>query len=138
MTRICHEKTGLFPSPAEISFTCSCPDWASMCKHVAAVLYGIGARLDQTPDLLFDLRKVNHQDLVAQSGQDLTAGRKGPGTGKVLDADLSEIFGIEMAQVAARPEAAGPPAAKPRPPTARRKKSPVRVKPAAARRRKKR
>jgi len=50
MTRICQEKTGLFPSPAEIEFTCSCPDWASMCKHVAAVLYGIGARLDEKPD----------------------------------------------------------------------------------------
>src|SRR5438552_8743365 len=46
MTRLCEEKTGLFPSPSDILFTCSCPDWASMCKHVAAVLYGIGARLD--------------------------------------------------------------------------------------------
>ena len=49
MTRICRQKTGLFPSPSEIKFTCSCPDWASMCKHVAAVLYGIGARLDTSP-----------------------------------------------------------------------------------------
>ena len=49
MARICLEKTGLFPSPAEIAFKCSCPDWASMCKHVAAVLYGIGARLDAHP-----------------------------------------------------------------------------------------
>ena len=62
MTRICEEKAGLFPSPKEITFTCSCPDWASMCKHVAAVLYGIGARLDEKPDLLFTLRKVNHED----------------------------------------------------------------------------
>src|SRR5213083_1539994 len=60
MTRICHERTGLFPSPAEITFTCSCPDWALMCKHVAAVLYGIGARLDLQPDLLFALRNVDH------------------------------------------------------------------------------
>src|SRR5450432_937172 len=67
MTRICHEKTGLFPSPAEITFTCSCPDWASMCKHVAAVLYGIGARLDEMPDLLFALRKVDHQDLITRA-----------------------------------------------------------------------
>src|ERR1039458_4488689 len=59
MERICQQKTGLFPAPAEIHFTCSCPDWASMCKHVAAVLYGIGARLDERPGLLFKLRKVD-------------------------------------------------------------------------------
>jgi hypothetical protein len=61
MTRLCEEKTGLFPSPKDIVFTCSCPDWASMCKHVAAVLYGIGARLDRQPQLLFKLRNVDQQ-----------------------------------------------------------------------------
>ena len=99
MTRICHETTGLFPSPAEITFTCSCPDWASMCKHVAAVLYGIGARLDEKPELLFALRKVDHQDLITQAGKGLSQTGKGPKAAKVLDeGDLSEIFGIEMAQ----------------------------------------
>ena len=68
MTRLCEEKTGLFPSPKDILFTCSCPDWASMCKHVAAVLYGIGARLDHQPELLFTLRKVDQQDLIAKAG----------------------------------------------------------------------
>ena len=68
MTRLCEEKTGLFPSPKDILFTCSCPDWASMCKHVAAVLYGIGARLDHEPELLFTLRKVDQQDLIANAG----------------------------------------------------------------------
>ena len=57
MERICRRKTGLFPAPTEITFACSCPDWASMCKHVAAVLYGVGARLDEQPELLFRLRK---------------------------------------------------------------------------------
>jgi hypothetical protein len=51
MERVCRQKTGLFPSPHEIQLSCSCPDWAGMCKHVAAVLYGIGARLDQQPEL---------------------------------------------------------------------------------------
>ena len=106
MTRICHEQTGLFPSPAEITFTCSCPDWASMCKHVAAVLSGIGARLDEQPHLLFALRKVDQQDLIAQAGKGLARTGKGPKTGKVLDTgDLSEMFGIEIAQ-AAKPRAA--------------------------------
>jgi uncharacterized Zn finger protein len=101
MTRICQEKTGLFPSPTEIAFTCSCPDWASMCKHVAAVLYGIGARLDEQPDLLFALRKVDQQDLISRAGNGLAQTGTGPKAGKVLDeGDLSEMFGIEMAQPA--------------------------------------
>ena len=100
MARLCQEKTGLFPSPEEITFTCSCPDWASMCKHVAAVLYGIGSRLDQQPDLLFALRKVDQQDLIAKAGTGLSQKRKGPAKKKVLESDdLSEMFGIEMAPV---------------------------------------
>jgi uncharacterized Zn finger protein len=108
MARLCHEKTGLFPSPAEIEFTCSCPDWASMCKHVAAVLYGIGARLDEKPDLLFGLRKVDQQDLLAQAGKGLSRSGKGPKAGKVLHAgNLSEMFGIDLAQ-GPEPRAAAP------------------------------
>lgn len=99
MTRLCQERTGLFPSPHEIHFTCSCPDWASMCKHVAAALYGIGARLDQQPELLFTLRKVDHQDLIRKAGSDLSRKRKRPAGAKVLEShDLSEMFGIEIAQ----------------------------------------
>jgi uncharacterized Zn finger protein len=108
MTRLCEEKTGLFPSPREIAFSCSCPDWASMCKHVAAVLYGIGARLDTQPDLLFLLRKVDQQALVARASAGLSRTRA-PQSGKVLDAgDLSTIFDIEMAV------SASPPATRPR------------------------
>ena len=98
MTRLCEEKAGLFPSPKEILFTCSCPDWASMCKHVAAVLYGIGARLDHQPELLFTLRKVDQQELIAKAGSDLSKKGRRPGGAKVLASDdLSEMFGIEMA-----------------------------------------
>lgn len=106
MERICQQKTGLFPSPGEIEFSCSCPDWASMCKHVAAVLYGIGARLDERPQLLFGLRKVDEKDLIAHAGKALPLGKKGPAAERVLgDAGLSEIFGIEMVEPtpAARP-----------------------------------
>jgi len=111
MERICDAKTGMFPAPSEISFKCSCPDWASMCKHVAAVLYGIGARLDEKPDLLFALRGVNHQELIATAGAELPKSRKTPARGKVLGgADLAQIFDIEMAATeraaAARPRAA--------------------------------
>jgi uncharacterized Zn finger protein len=69
-----------------------------MCKHVAAVLYGVGARLDHQPELLFTLRKVDQQDLIAKAGSDLSMTRTGPVGAKVLESDdLSEMFGIEMA-----------------------------------------
>ena len=98
MTRLCEQKTGLFPSPKEILFTCSCPDWASMCKHVAAVLYGIGARLDRQPEQLFTLRRVDQQDLIATAGSDFSTKDKRPAGTKVLASDdLSEMFGIEIA-----------------------------------------
>ena len=82
MERICQQKTGLFPAPDEIEFSCSCPDWASMCKHVAAVLYGIGARLDEQPELLFKLRKVDEKDLIAKAGKGAAAVEEGTGGGQ--------------------------------------------------------
>jgi len=115
MTRLCEQQTGLFPSPKDIVFTCSCPDWASMCKHVAAVLYGIGARLDHQPELLFTLRKVNQQDLIAKAGSDLSKTRKGSAGAKVLASDdLAGMFGIEMASAA--PPTRAPTRAAPKPP----------------------
>ena len=99
MERICRHGTGLFPSPDEIRLSCSCPDWASMCKHVAAVLYGIGARLDERPELLFKLRAVNEKDLIAQAGMNLPLAKARPAREKVLAvSDLSELFGLEMGQ----------------------------------------
>ena len=104
MERVCQPGTGLFPSPKEITFACTCPDWASMCKHVAAVLYGIGARLDEKPGLLFALRKVDEKDLIAEASKDLPLAGKGPKTGKVLEStELANIFGIEMADATEPP-----------------------------------
>jgi len=97
MERICQQKTGMFPMPTEIEFSCSCPDWASMCKHVAAALYGIGARLDKKPELLFKLRKVDEKDLIAKTGRGLPLAKKGPAADKVLGGEsLSELFGLEI------------------------------------------
>lgn len=115
MERICKSGTGLFPAPKEISFSCSCPDSAAMCKHVAAVLYGVGARLDQQPEVLFSLRRVNAQELVQQAAGGLPQAGKRPTAGKVLDdALLADVFGLEMAEVAppVRPVATRMPAKK--------------------------
>ncbi len=115
MERMCRQGTGLFPSPEEIQFSCSCPDWASMCKHVAAVLYGIGARLDQQPELLFKLHKVDEKELIAKAGQGLPLGGKAPAPEKALGSeDLSAIFGLEMAQTADAAASLPVPAAKPK------------------------
>jgi uncharacterized Zn finger protein len=98
MSRLCQEKTGMFPSPSEIKFQCSCPDSARMCKHLAAVLYGIGARLDEKPELLFTLRNVNQQDLIVRAGEGMVKTKKGRSKKVLKNDNLSDIFGIEIAQ----------------------------------------
>ncbi|HEY0483248.1 MAG TPA: SWIM zinc finger family protein [Kofleriaceae bacterium] len=103
MTRLCAERTGLFPAPSAIRFTCSCPDYAVMCKHVAAVMYGVGARLDHAPDLLFTLRRVSLDELLASAVTELPAA---PASGRVLAANgLASLFGIELADAPAAPAA---------------------------------
>ena len=98
MERVCRAQDGLFPGPHEIKMSCSCPDWADMCKHVAAVMYGAGARLDVAPDLLFTLRGVDRTELIAEAGADLPLTRKGGGSARVLASDdVAALFGIEMA-----------------------------------------
>ena len=89
---------GLFPAPKEIKLGCSCPDWADMCKHVAAALYGVGVRLDEKPELFFTLRGVDMQELLTAASASVTApaaGKSAPGQG-LEDAALSEIFGVEI------------------------------------------
>jgi uncharacterized Zn finger protein len=99
MDRVCREGDGLFPAPKEIELSCSCPDWADMCKHVAAVLYGVGARLDEKPALLFELRGVDENELLANAGQELSLKKTAPATAKVLDdGDVAALFGLEMVE----------------------------------------
>jgi uncharacterized Zn finger protein len=101
MERICRQNQGLFPAPKEIKLSCSCPDGAYMCKHVAAVLYGIGARFDNQPELLFRLRGVDEKELIVSAGQAAPLGKRGPRAGKRLAGeDLSAIFGLDMAESA--------------------------------------
>jgi len=98
MARVCHPETGLFPAPPEIDLDCSCPDHAEMCKHVAAVLYGIGARLDHEPQLLFTLRGVDEKELIASASAGSRLGAKRPPSQKILASDgLAALFGIDLA-----------------------------------------
>jgi len=91
---------GLFPAPKEISLNCSCPDYANMCKHVAAVLYGIGARLDDDPSLFFALRNVNIADLISETvskkAQTLLKKSNVKSHRVIEDVDISGMFGIEV------------------------------------------
>jgi len=103
MERITRPGTGLFPSPKEIAFSCNCPDSAAMCKHVAATLYGIGARLDVEPELLFGLRKVDAKELIARAGEGGTSVQKLPDAGRILDSSkLADVFGIDFGGVDAK------------------------------------
>ncbi len=98
MDRVCHPGRGLFPWPKDIRLSCSCPDWADMCKHVAAVLYGVGVRFDTQPELLFKLRNVDEKVLLTTVGQEMPLAKERPRSAKVLDGgDLAALFGLEMA-----------------------------------------
>jgi uncharacterized Zn finger protein len=101
MERLCRQDTGLFPRPSEIRFSCSCPDPAAMCKHVAAVLYGVGARLDEQPELLFRLRAVDPSELAADLNTTVPFSKAAPAVGKILESeDLAELFGLDIAEEA--------------------------------------
>lgn len=131
MRRLCRQNDGLFPRPKEITFRCSCPDWASMCKHVAAVLYGVGARLDERPELLFRLRKVDAEDLVTSAAAGAPLADGGATTEKVLtDVNISELFGLQMAAPAKKAPARKNVAKKPAAKKSAAKKAPAKKAPA--------
>ena len=96
MEIVTDQNRGLFPKPSEIALACDCPDWAAMCKHIAAVLYGVGARLDYQPELLFLLRNVDHEELITT---ELDIQSAAPGKGKrrrLAGTDLSDVFGVDI------------------------------------------
>ena len=137
MKTLTQKGTGLFPSPREIKMSCSCPDYSYCCKHLAAVMYGVGNRLDKQPELLFLLRDVNHQELVSEAmaegnlERELSEGKSKDQT--LAGVDLGALFGIEL-------ESAGAAAKKPqsksakspaKPATRKTKKPTAKVKAAA-------
>ena len=106
MEVITSHENGLFPKPAEISLDCSCPDWADMCKHVAATLYAVGARLDESPEMLFALRGSDHMELITAATESVTV--ETSSTADVPDTlsgeNLAEVFGIEIESLESAPK----------------------------------
>jgi uncharacterized Zn finger protein len=137
-------KTGLFPSPREIDFGCSCPDWADMCKHVAAVLYGIGVRFDEDPPLFFKLRQVDIDDLISDAVKKtsdtlIDKSRSAGKSKRALSAtgdDLAGLFGVDInldlpksdvnasAPVSANPPSSAPKTAPTTPPAPKKRGRP--------------
>ena len=111
MQRLTRQDAGLFPSPREIEMKCSCPDYSYCCKHLAAVMYGIGSRLDSQPELLFLLRGVDHQELVSAAVADGNLERElsEKQDASLAGVDLGEMFGIEMAAAGVTPRSARTP-----------------------------
>jgi len=93
MTVVTDRANGLFPQPREIELRCDCPDWAIMCKHVAAAMYGVGRRLDHEPELLFLLRDVDAQELIST---EMTVPDTVATSDAIDDERLGDIFGIEL------------------------------------------
>jgi uncharacterized Zn finger protein len=98
MEVVVDRKNGLFPLPGEMKFDCDCPDWAGMCKHVAAVLYGVGARLDHAPEMLFTLRGVNHEELVDISAAVTDVAKAGTSRRRIAATGIADVFGIDLAE----------------------------------------
>jgi uncharacterized Zn finger protein len=124
MTVVTRRDGGLFPKPKEIKLFCSCPDSAGLCKHLAAVLYGVGSRLDSRPELLFKLRGVDHNDLISTVDPTTALGTpaKASGRRRTLDSRaLGDVFGIDLDQ-----------ADSPQPMPAGRAKSPPKARKSAA------
>jgi len=104
MQIVTRPEKGLFPTPKEIDLDCSCPDWADLCKHVAASLYGVGAKLDQNPALLFLLRGVDPADLISKASAAEAVRQTAAladGTPAMSEADVADVFGIELAPASA-------------------------------------
>ncbi|MCT4604859.1 MAG: SWIM zinc finger family protein [Marinisporobacter sp.] len=91
---------GLFPSPKEIELQCDCPDYATMCKHIAAVLYGVAVKLDHEPEIFFTLRGVNINDLISEAiskkTKTMLEKSKVKGRRVIEDTEIFDMFGIDM------------------------------------------
>jgi uncharacterized Zn finger protein len=98
-----HARQGLFPEPREMTFDCSCPDWATVCKHVAAVIYGVGIRLDARPELFFVLRQVDQAELLRSAAAGAVSRSRANAGKRIADDRLATVFGIDLEDAAPTP-----------------------------------
>lgn len=111
LARLTDPTQGMFPSPKELKPSCSCPDYAVICKHVAATLYGVGHLLDSEPALFFKMRGVEQAELVSEAMANQTAG-DAIGLNRqsdLADEDLGALFGIDLSTTSAGAASAGRP-----------------------------
>lgn len=96
MDVVSHPDGGLFPLRHDLKLSCDCPDGAMMCKHLAATLYGVGSRLDVSPEQLFKLRGVNFEELIDINRAVLDVTTTTQGRRKRLDdTAFSNLFHLE-------------------------------------------
>jgi hypothetical protein len=122
MEVLCRTDDGLFPATRELQMSCSCPDHAWLCKHVAAVLYGVGARLDHAPELLFTLRGVDAAELASAAGDARALAGDAPADAPLGALDLGALFGIELERAPAAVAAAALPGRRNKPVRAKKKR----------------
>ena len=94
---LCNKKgINLFPrSWRDIEGSCSCPDFAKPCKHMAAVLYKIANEIDQNPFLVFQLHDFDLFKELEDVGYTAEKHKEIP----VLSTkDLSQTFSFEKTE----------------------------------------
>ena len=91
---VCTNPENITVFKCEITLDCDCPDGAVCCKHVAAVLYGIGARLDAEPELFFTLRGVDPQSII--SAETVVDTLTSDASSELASSDLGDVFGISL------------------------------------------
>jgi uncharacterized Zn finger protein len=96
MGSVTGQSDGLFPKPGQLTMECSCEDSAEMCKHLAAVLYGVGCKLDEQPELLFKLRGVDHTELITEATRAASVASEVGDRKTIAASDLNDVFGIEI------------------------------------------
>lgn len=113
MAILTNADTGMFPHADDFRLDCNCPDFVRLCKHLAAVLYGVGVRLDAEPQLLFTLRGVDYLELIDAAGTGVEAVDTSADA-PLADADLADVFGIDLAPASPAASSPGKAAGRPR------------------------
>ena len=86
LEQLCHPENGILPTPQDWKMHCTCPDWAEPCPHAAAAIYAAGCLIDADPKLLFTLRSIEPDALLAPTAQSI----------EIDTNKLASMFGIDI------------------------------------------